>query len=386
LIKKFLTIGIIILFLCLGITPSIALNTPIKTISSGNILYVGGTGPNNYTNIQDAIDNACNGDTVFVYDDSSPYMENLIVDKSIKLIGENRDTTFINGSRNSSLSAVNILSENVILSCFTILKYGIKKYSYDDYIIKIQSDYNSISGNILMGNISYGIRIDDSQYNNISDNVISKNLSGGIFLYNSNYTKISNNYISSIVLGGILLQDSNNNNITNNFISNCNVGIYLLITRYNYFYGNIITNNAAGIYSEGFSINNIIIRNNIAYNKFYGLYISSPSKDKVIYNNFIGNKENAYFFNNIWLALRGEDYTDSKSYFPKILWDRNYWDETRLQFYIIPGFVTFFGLNFLIRYLFKYYISSSELEFCPFPINCFNLDKNPVQEPYDIDV
>ena len=35
----------------------------------GNVLYVGGTGPKNYTKIQNAIDNASNGDTVFVFDD-----------------------------------------------------------------------------------------------------------------------------------------------------------------------------------------------------------------------------------------------------------------------------------------------------------------------------
>ena len=43
----------------------------VKTMSSvgfdGNTLYVGGSGPNNYTSIQSAIDDAVDGDTVFVY-------------------------------------------------------------------------------------------------------------------------------------------------------------------------------------------------------------------------------------------------------------------------------------------------------------------------------
>ncbi|MCK4416367.1 MAG: hypothetical protein KAU84_04365, partial [Thermoplasmatales archaeon] len=39
-------------------------------ILGGNILYVGGSGPGNYTKIQDAINAAWYGDTVFVYDDS----------------------------------------------------------------------------------------------------------------------------------------------------------------------------------------------------------------------------------------------------------------------------------------------------------------------------
>jgi len=62
----------------------------------GNTLYVGGSGLNNYTRIQDAIDNASDWDTVFVYNGS--YYENVLVDKSISLIGEDRNLTFIDGS------------------------------------------------------------------------------------------------------------------------------------------------------------------------------------------------------------------------------------------------------------------------------------------------
>jgi len=99
--KKLLVFGVIVLFLGMTISSSTGLNLEkqsIKPLSSGNVLYVGGSGTNNYTKIQDAIDNASDGDTVFVYDDSSPYYENLVVDKSIQLIGEDRDTTVINGS------------------------------------------------------------------------------------------------------------------------------------------------------------------------------------------------------------------------------------------------------------------------------------------------
>jgi len=51
-------------------------------------LYVGGSVPNNYTTIQSAIDDAVDGDTVFVYDDSSPYREHLLIETSINLLGE----------------------------------------------------------------------------------------------------------------------------------------------------------------------------------------------------------------------------------------------------------------------------------------------------------
>ena len=79
-------LGIIALFICMSFTPSVAVYTvkkPSIPVSNGDTLYVGGTGEDNYTRIQKAIDNASDGDTVFVYDDSSPYYEFVEVNKSI---------------------------------------------------------------------------------------------------------------------------------------------------------------------------------------------------------------------------------------------------------------------------------------------------------------
>ncbi len=73
------------------------------TSSNGKTLYVGGSGPNNYTKIQDAINDSSDGDTVFVYDDSSPYYENLVIEKSIHLIGEAKETTVIDANDNSTI-------------------------------------------------------------------------------------------------------------------------------------------------------------------------------------------------------------------------------------------------------------------------------------------
>jgi len=56
---------------------------------------VGGSGPNNYTSIQAAIDNASDGDTIFVY--SGTYEEQVIVNKSLIIKGENNTATLIKG-------------------------------------------------------------------------------------------------------------------------------------------------------------------------------------------------------------------------------------------------------------------------------------------------
>jgi hypothetical protein len=68
--KILIAIGISFLFLGVYITPSVAIDSVRESsipISTGKTLYVGGSGPGNYTKIQDAIDNASNGNIVFVY-------------------------------------------------------------------------------------------------------------------------------------------------------------------------------------------------------------------------------------------------------------------------------------------------------------------------------
>ncbi len=79
---KCLAIGIILLFVGVTIAPAIAQETekPLPT-SRGNWLYVGGSGPGNYSKIQDAIDNAFDGDTIIVY--SGTYYEAITLNKQL---------------------------------------------------------------------------------------------------------------------------------------------------------------------------------------------------------------------------------------------------------------------------------------------------------------
>ena len=49
--------------------------------------------PDNYPSIQDAINNANAGDTIYIK--TGTYVENPVVNKSVSLIGENRDRTII---------------------------------------------------------------------------------------------------------------------------------------------------------------------------------------------------------------------------------------------------------------------------------------------------
>ena len=95
LIIKYFVVGITLLFLGTTIVPFRAQEIEKSSLptSSGHWLYVGGSGPGNYSVIQDAVDNATDGDTVFVYNGiySDYFPDNFAcvnIVKKISLIGE----------------------------------------------------------------------------------------------------------------------------------------------------------------------------------------------------------------------------------------------------------------------------------------------------------
>ena len=141
-------IGILVCMLLVGtvlpVSGTLIIDKTTSSNMSGNTLYVGGSGEGNYTRIQDAIDNASDEDTVFVYAYSSPYYENVVVNKSIFLLGENRDTTVIDGYENGNV--VYVTADGVTISGFTIMN------GKDDYIhagVDIYANYTEISRNII---------------------------------------------------------------------------------------------------------------------------------------------------------------------------------------------------------------------------------------------
>jgi len=298
-----------------------------------------------YSKIQDAINDSSNGDTVFVYDDSSPYYENLIVDKPITLQGEKKETTVINGSDNEIV--VNISSDNVILSGFTVQNYGNEQNNNDTRatLIFIQSDYNVIYGNIITGNTWRGIYIFYSEYSTISDNIIiGEGLGHG---------------------RGLSLSEGKNNNISGNIIKDWSTGIdFIWYSNNNSIFGNTLTNNSFGITTAMFSINGIISLNNISYNKVLGIVAMNCFNYKITKNNFIGNllkAQFAYFL--IGAYTFGFEYKSLRDIRSTIKWDGNYWNRPR----IFP------------KPIFGQLPPSGSIPW-------FQFDLHPAQEPYDIEV
>jgi len=277
----------------MSINPSVAVNTVKESsepFSNGKTLYVGGSGESNYTKIQYAIDNASNGDTVFVYDDSSPYFENIIIDKSISLVGEDRNTTIIDGNFNGSV--VFISCEGILISGFMIQNSNV---NFGFAGIEISANYINIIGNRISSN-SYGITSYSFDNNNIKSNIIYNNIFGIDFMYNSNFNNIINNTIHSNEYG-IKIQDSNIQNSNNNIISS-NI---------------IIFNNYKGIYlNDCYSIS--ILNNKINNNSGNGINLWGCERTTISNNIIYYNKGNGIYIEGGILNIITDNIINSNNY------------------------------------------------------------------------
>jgi parallel beta-helix repeat protein len=360
--RKWLVVGIILLFLGTCIIPSIGQNVEnTQATSRGDWLYVGGSGPGNYTRIQDAINDSNDGDTVFVYDDSSPYYEFLIINKSISLIGENKDTTIIRGYNNIEQHNIQINANGIHLHGFSIQNSTfVNNQVISYYGISISSNNNDISGNILTydaggilithasRNIIYeniiingsfycqAIRVTQGWNNDIFDNSIA-GVGFGVVIYDSAFNKIHGNNLRKIKYDGISITKTNPwkntmcNKIYKNYISGAETGILLLYwCCFNNIFSNEITNCST-----------------------YGIERRDTFFVFIWENNFINNSCNAYFFSN---GIMNQ-------------WSRNYWDDwNESGYYTIKGEA----------------INIMDWEGDPIPIEQY--DKHPAQEPYNIGV
>lgn len=224
--RKWLAVGIILLFIGTIITPSNGQELAMRSQpnSRGDTLYVGGSESGNYTKIQDAINNASDGDTVFVFDDSSPYNESVKINKAIRLIGENQQTTVING-RDSNIPVsitVSLTADEITFTGFTGRN---NRGLYISIGLSVTSNHSSIIGNTFIGNISHVPLIFDIVLGNYHNNIIKENTVSfgaiGIYLYSSNDTTVTGNNITKHFFYGIALYNARRNIVSmNNIMEN----------------------------------------------------------------------------------------------------------------------------------------------------------------------
>jgi parallel beta-helix repeat protein len=173
---------------------SISLISKVGTGKEGNTLYVGRT--EEYHNIQDAINASISRDTIFV--NNGTYFENIYINKSITLTGENKRNTIIDGMFKDD--AIKINANEVNISNFTIQNgldscINITNYTFNHFEIinpGVLPYGNYIFQNIIKNSIT-GIYVSGSSYNKIFNNTISNNSNFGISIYELRPRDIYNN-------------------------------------------------------------------------------------------------------------------------------------------------------------------------------------------------
>jgi len=316
----------------------------------GTTLYVGGSGPGNYTTIQAAIDDASYGDTVFVYGHpapQTPYEEKLLINKSIQLIGEDRETTIINGIISSE--SIRIEASTVTIQGFTIKN---QRVSGDG--ILIAADDVTVNDNIFT-HTGYGVRVGYADKN----------------IHYANRTLIQNNIFEDNLYGGIITFYAYSANITGNVISSNNgTGIVIFYGENNVVLKNHITQNqgAIGISSD----NNMIQRNDISGN-LRGVTIHYAKHNAIVSNNI--QDDTNYMETTLYRILFKDDFNNT--------WDANYWGHANISRKLIAGRII---LNLPTRisfFLSRIIILGREptIVYLPF---IGGYDEHPAQEPYDL--
>jgi parallel beta-helix repeat protein len=269
-------------------------------MSRGTTLYVGGSGPGNYTTIQDAINDSSDGDTVFVFQGS--YYGKVVINNSISVLGENASRTFINYTYETGWYSQVILisSHDVVFSGFTaVLEQG------DSALIRLKYSNNcTISHNIFRG--GQGMDLANSSYTFIENNTFFTGIttlsSHGIIKHNwftnngiwlnvyANENVISDNYFYHCSDYAILSWSPYRNIIERNIILGNNSndeGIAIHIEYSDYFPpGNIIRENdiagcelGIGLKGDYFTVGNNVIHDNDWGMEFSAFHFSHVTVD-----------------------------------------------------------------------------------------------------------
>lgn len=267
-LKKHVSILIISLFMLWFFSYNTSRNNiqwGIASAENGTIIHV----PLNFTSIQAAVDNANSSDTIII----SPgiYAENLIINKSLTMIGEDRDTTIIDGL--SAGDAISIRSDSVTIRSLTVM-----------------SNSMGIRGNAIVVDNHGDIIVDDTK------------LAGsyyGLSLAFCSYSVFSDNIIIDNTVG-IELINTNNNVFSNNTISGNQQGIaFDYINDHNVFFGNTLSNNGEGAVIRQYSSGNSFYHNN---------FLDQITIEPDASNNWIQNGEGNY-----WSSYKGQDFYSTQN-------------------------------------------------------------------------
>ncbi|MEM3578458.1 MAG: NosD domain-containing protein [Candidatus Bathyarchaeia archaeon] len=277
--------------------------------------------PDNYPTIQEAINAANPGDTILVLEGT--YIENIIVNKTITLVGENLQNTIIDG--NATGTVVQVTADNVSISGFTI-KNSNFTYLYCGVYLEAVANCN-VSDNIIMNNW-FGMRLNNSSNNILSNNTVIYNKYGIEIFYSCNNTLLANNMTNNQYSFGIwgsnidhYIQTIDTSNIINSkpvyYLVNIqkaevpiDIGCIILVNCTEITIKNLsITNNGAGI-QLAYTRNSSVINCNFA-NNLHGIWLFNSSDNLILSNTVTENQYGIWLFYSLNNTLANNTLTNN---------------------------------------------------------------------------
>ncbi len=239
--------------------------------------------PDDYSLIQEAVNAAGSGATVFVR--AGIYHDNIVVNKSISLVGQDKMTTVIDAG--GTENGIEVKADNVTVTGFT-LKNG-KKLWCGGIMLTNQRHCN-ISGNVFTDNYG-GIWLFFA-----SDCIISgNNFTGNDYGVGGDHCSnamIANNYVTRSYLG-IGIDESSGSQIVGNVITDSDIGVWSDFPYGgNYISGNWIAGNGFGIglnFEANITVTGNTIERNAILGNHYGVWLRHSPSVRVTGNNITGN-------------------------------------------------------------------------------------------------
>jgi len=299
------------------------------------MIYVDDDGSADFTCIQDAIDYADDGDTVFVY--SGTYYGNIVLDKSLNVIGEDKYSTIIDGM-NAGRAVLITAPNGVVIKNFTINngKGGISIGEWN-----ASSKNNIIQNNIILVK-SIGINVYSSENDIISNNTIMNcDVDGMRVWHYSQNIKIIGNTIFNCGRDGLWIDAQNieisGNEIYNNGRNGMMLG-YWYVDNVRVSYNRIYSNGCHGIFILGSGWPGLccyaVEKNIVSNNNYCGIWVSGPALFiKIKNNHFEGNGASGVEFEYTYISSvkqnnfinNGRNAWFASSFFN--VWSNNYWDD-----------------------------------------------------------
>jgi parallel beta-helix repeat protein len=306
------TLAVLVIFSICGALPGIVDIEPVS--ASPGIIYV----PDNFTTIQQAVNNAISGDTIIVRDGT--YHENVNVNKAgLTIQSENGTANCIVTASNPGDHVFDVTANWVNITGFTV-EGATGLYKAGIYLGS--AAHCNISSNNARNN-SYGIYLWSSSSNTIRDNTANSNDDYGIYLWSSSSNTLRDNTMSGNpynfgVVGGSLsdyIQDIDTSNKVDGkpiyyWVNHqdeqvpSDAGYVAVVNSTNITVKDLtLTKNGEGVlfaYTEDSRIENVTASNNDKY----GIYLWSSSSNTIRDNTANSNGWGIYLWSSSDNTLR----------------------------------------------------------------------------------